>query len=1083
MPRTSRFLISMSLVLGAAALGSQAAVAAERAPAPGHPVAVTATVPAKAALNRPFTIDLDVTGSIAGLQAQVMLDQNAAEVGGVVKVARGSKSLNPVMNHGGARIGAYGAKAFKAGTFLRIAVFPRKSGRLTIHLGRIAAVTESGRRVQIRLVQSGFSVQIGQSKRVFRAASVTAALPGRIARGVIRADSDHNGIVTRQDLFNTQYGWSAGNTAGDVDDNGRVDVSDLQTVLARAKPEPKPLRTAAATVPLTFIVNTNLDAVDATPGDRICATAAGLCSLRAALDECNRHTGPDNVNFAIPGVAPQVIQLTLGKLTINQPGTTVDGYTQPGARVNTDPVVSNALPGIELRGNGDAAKESIFITTSATTIRGIAITKMWKTIWMSTGSFGNTIAGNFLGMTALGTSLGYSGVAGALMDGGSHDNLIGLPTLEGRNVIGNVNEGIDLYGSGTDRNISRNNLVGMSPSGTSIFTIGDNGVDHNFGPKNNVYGGFGALDRNVIAGANNDGVEFSHGWNQAFAPRVDTSLPYQINDNQVLGNYIGVSPYGVYSSAYTVGKCFPGCEANDNGQGINIIDGSNRTIVDGNYINSLRSGVAITSPVSKGNIVRNNFIGTAPNGGAGNINRYGVWLSWQAQLNTVVNNKIANTGWAGIGLDGSAVYDNLLSMNTFKNVGYPGIDMFPMKQVNINGTQPLGADHATFYPVITNATTTSVSGTAMNNAIVEIYRTTNDPGLYGPGESFVGSTVASSSGAWSINATLPAGAIVTATATAYANINTSEFAQNVAVPGAPPEVHGVTFSSWEGFSGTTMTNIPVGTAATSSTRVSSMRSPTDRGDNNGTRLQALLTAPATGSYTFWIASDDNGRLLLSNSSDPAGRALIARVDSWTSPDAFDTFATQQSAPVNLVAGQQYYIEAFSKEGGGGDNLSVAWSGPSIARQVIPSDVLTPTSAGCAGWCPNAPAAPTNALLQSFTAGKCLDVNGAATAPGSAVIQYDCHGSTNQRWTLTAGGAMQVYGNRCLTPLAGLIATGTPVVIDNCTISPAQTWAYTAGTLRVGGLCLEVTGANPNNGAPIQIATCNGAAAQNWTWAA
>ena len=37
---------------------------------------------------------------------------------------------------------------------------------------------------------------------------------------------------------------------------------------------------------------------------------------------------------------------------------------------------------------------------------------MWKTIWMSTGSFGNTIAGNFIGMTALGTSLGYSGVAG-----------------------------------------------------------------------------------------------------------------------------------------------------------------------------------------------------------------------------------------------------------------------------------------------------------------------------------------------------------------------------------------------------------------------------------------------------------------------------------------------------------------------------------------------------------------------------------------------------------------------------------------------------------------------------------------------
>ena len=81
--------------------------------------------------------------------------------------------------------------------------------------------------------------------------------------------------------------------------------------------------------------------------------------------------------------------------------------------------------------------------------------------------------------------------------------------------------------------------------------------------------------------------------------------------------------------------------------------------------------------------------------------------------------------------------------------------------------------------------------------------------------------------------------------------------------------------------------------------------------------------------------------------------------------------------------------------------------------------------------------------------------------------------------------MQVYGNRCLSPLGGLIVAGTPVVIDNCALSAAQTWTYTAANQRltVGGLCLEVTGANPNNSAPTRIATCNGAAAQTWNWAA
>ena len=317
MPRTSRFLVSTSLALGVVALSGQAAFAAPRAPVPGGKVTVTASVPLKASVNRAFTIDLAVSGEIAGLQAQVMLDQKAAEVGGVIPVARKSKALSPVMNQGGARIGAYGARAFTDGKFLRIAIFPRKAGRLTVNLGRIAAVTATGRRVQIRLAQSAYSVQIGSSKRVFPAATVTAALPGRIARGPIQADSDRNGIVTRQDLFNTSYGWSAGTSAGDVDGNGRVDVSDMQTVLARVRPEPKQLVKAA---PMVFTVDTTTDTVDAAPGNKICANTAGLCTLRAALDEANRNPGPDTVAFNIPGPAPQVIQLSsgLGKLIVNQ---------------------------------------------------------------------------------------------------------------------------------------------------------------------------------------------------------------------------------------------------------------------------------------------------------------------------------------------------------------------------------------------------------------------------------------------------------------------------------------------------------------------------------------------------------------------------------------------------------------------------------------------------------------------------------------------------------------------------------------------------------------------------------------------
>src|SRR5581483_7184488 len=56
----------------------------------------------------------------------------------------------------------------------------------------------------------------------------------------------------------------------------------------------------------TFVVNTTADAVDATPGDGTCATSAGACSLRAAVQEANALAGQDAI--AVPA---GVFRLTL----------------------------------------------------------------------------------------------------------------------------------------------------------------------------------------------------------------------------------------------------------------------------------------------------------------------------------------------------------------------------------------------------------------------------------------------------------------------------------------------------------------------------------------------------------------------------------------------------------------------------------------------------------------------------------------------------------------------------------------------------------------------------------------------------
>jgi CSLREA domain-containing protein len=47
----------------------------------------------------------------------------------------------------------------------------------------------------------------------------------------------------------------------------------------------------------TFAVNSTIDAVDANPGDGICATVGGVCTLRAAIQEANALAGDDTITL------------------------------------------------------------------------------------------------------------------------------------------------------------------------------------------------------------------------------------------------------------------------------------------------------------------------------------------------------------------------------------------------------------------------------------------------------------------------------------------------------------------------------------------------------------------------------------------------------------------------------------------------------------------------------------------------------------------------------------------------------------------------------------------------------------------
>lgn len=150
---------------------------------------------------------------------------------------------------------------------------------------------------------------------------------------------------------------------------------------------------------------------------------------------------------------------------------------------------------------------------------------------------------------------------------------------------------------------------------------------------------------------------------------------------------------------------------------------------------------------------------------------------------------------------------------------------------------------------------------------------------------------------------------------------------------------------WNNITGTSISNLTSNAnypnSPSGSAQLTSLEGPTNTADNYGARIRGYIHPPATGSYTFWVAGDDNTELYLSTGESPSNTSRIAYVSGWTNSREWAKYTTQQSAAITLTAGQKYYIEVLHKEGTGGDNVAVAWQGPGISQQVIPGSALSP----------------------------------------------------------------------------------------------------------------------------------------------
>jgi hypothetical protein len=305
----------------------------------------------------------------------------------------------------------------------------------------------------------------------------------------------------------------------------------------------------------------------------------------------------------------------------------------------------------------------------------------------------------------------------------------------------------------------------MTPSG-GMATC-STGVDHDFGPKNEQLGGFGANQNNVIGPTLLNGIEISHGWDPA---KQDTSTKWVNMNNHVEGNWIGFRIDGSYSASYRSGKNPP--NSND-ANGVNVYDGCSNNVVDGNWIGSAYDGINTMVSNCSGNVIRNNTIGVSPLGQAAPMAGWGVHVRQGTFGDLIQNNVIRNATLGGIGLTSGNERRIKITGNIVSNTNGPAILL-----TAVSGSAAPGSNNLFAAPVVTLATTVAVSGTGIAGSTVEVYQASRSAGRSGLPIAYLGTGTVAVDGTWTVPVTVAANARVTALEIATNN-NTSQLGTNV----------------------------------------------------------------------------------------------------------------------------------------------------------------------------------------------------------------------------------------------------------------------------------------------------------------
>jgi trimeric autotransporter adhesin len=366
-------------------------------------------------------------------------------------------------------------------------------------------------------------------------------------------------------------------------------------------------------------VNSTADLPDNDINDAICADANGDCTLRAAIQNANKTSNKDTIEFNISGSAPFVVSVLDVMEPIEQP-LILDGRTQTGY---TD------APLIEIDGSSLVeGKNGIQLIGSSTgsEIYGLSIGG-FKRLEVSPFSFGfgvlaNTgnhiIQSNYIGIKPDGTTVNSNTGGGLYFNNNGGNQIGGTQPNQGNVISGNGVGGLTFEGSTTNsaatNNIIEGNLIGTDASGTLIK--GNRFNVQFINAPNNIIGGNTAAARNIISGAN-----ASDDNTIGIGITITGSESY---GNTIIGNFIGTDITGTQSIPNVRGGIFMLFGANNNLIGTDAVGEGNLISGNGFYGIYLQGGVGI-DPVTS-NSFKGNFIGVDITGNVALSNGRGIMM-------------------------------------------------------------------------------------------------------------------------------------------------------------------------------------------------------------------------------------------------------------------------------------------------------------------------------------------------------------------------------------------------------------------------------------------------------------------------